>query len=127
MVGDSIRSINKQHMPYISINVLSAYKVNENYLIIVVDGEIVQKLVEFSSDRKCRRIQGFDLVNNSDISQFLNVDFNELTEKSANHMLMLAADFISRLILPKMLILCVLNLKTRSLLRSYREIYLQTK
>ena len=81
MVGDSIRSINKQHMPYISINVLSAYKVNENYLIIVVDGEIVQKLVEFSSDRKCRRIQGFDLVNNSDISQFLNVDFNELTEK----------------------------------------------
>ena len=81
MVGDSIRSINKQHMPYISTNVLSAYKVNENYLIIVADGEIVQKLVEFSSDRKCRRIQGFDLVNNSDISQFLNVDFNELTEK----------------------------------------------
>ena len=126
MVGDSIRSINKQHMPYTSINVLSAYKVNENYLIIVADGEIVQKLVEFSSDRKCRRIQGFDLVNNSDISQFLNVDFNELT-KSTNHMLMLAADFISRLILPKMLILCVLNLKTRSLLRSYSEIYLQTK
>lgn len=81
MVGDSIRSINKQRMPYISINVLSVYKVNENYLIIVADGEIVQKLVEFSSDRKCRRIQGFDLVNNSDISQFLNVDFNELTEE----------------------------------------------
>ena len=81
MVGDSIRSINKQHMPYISTNVLSAYKVNENYLIIVADGEIVQKLVEFSSDRKCHRIQGFDLVNNSDISQFLNVDFNELTEE----------------------------------------------
>ena len=38
-------------------------------------------MVEFSSDRKCRRIQGFDLVNNSDISQFLNVDFNELTEE----------------------------------------------
>lgn len=38
-------------------------------------------MVEFSSDRKCRRIQGSDLVNNSDISQFLNVDFNELTEK----------------------------------------------
>ena len=59
----------------------SLYKVNENYLIIVADGEIVQKLVEFSSDRKCRRIQGSDLVNNSDISQFLNVDFNELTEE----------------------------------------------
>lgn len=67
MVGDSIRSINKQHMPYISNNVLSAYKVNENYLIIVADGEIVQKLVEFSSDRKCRRIQGFDLVNKTAI------------------------------------------------------------
>lgn len=114
-------------MPYISINVLSAYKVNENYLIIVADGEIVQTLVEFSSDRKCHRIQGSDLVNNSVISQFLNVDFNELTEKSTNHMLMLAAAFISRLMLPKMLILCVLNLKTRSLLRSYSEIYLQTK
>lgn len=124
MVGDSIRSINKQHMPYISINVLSAYKVNENYLIIVADGEIVQTLVEFSSDRKCHRIQGSDLVNNSVISQFLNVDFNELTEKIDQHMLMLAAAFISRLMLPKMLILCVLNLKTRSLLRSYSEIYL---
>lgn len=67
MVGDSIRSINKQHMPYIAINVLYAYKVNENYLIIVTDGEIVQKLVEFSSDRKCRRIQGFDLVNKTAI------------------------------------------------------------
>ena len=67
MVGDSIRSINKQHMPYISINVLSAYKVNENYLIIVADGEIVQRFVEFSSDRKCHRIQGFDLVNKTAI------------------------------------------------------------
>lgn len=67
MVGDSIRSINKQHMPYISINVLSAYKVNENYLIIVADGEIVQNLVEFSSDRKCHHIQGFDLVNKTAI------------------------------------------------------------
>lgn len=67
MVGDSIRSINKQHMPYISINVLSAYKVNENYLIIVADGEIVQRLVEFSSDRKCHRIQEFDLVNKTAI------------------------------------------------------------
>ncbi len=81
MVGESMSNINKQYTSYISINTLSVYKINENYLITIDDGDIIQKLVEFSSDRKCRRIQGFSLIKNYDINQFLNINFNKLTEK----------------------------------------------
>lgn len=80
-VGESISNINSQHAPYISINTLSAYKINENYFVTVDDGDTIQRLAEFSSDRKCRRIQGFALIKNDDIHQFLSIDFNKLTEE----------------------------------------------
>lgn len=80
-VGESMSNINKQYTSYITINTLSVYKINENYLITIDDCDIIQKLVEFSSDRKCRRIQGLSLIKNNDINQFLNVNFNKLTEE----------------------------------------------
>lgn len=80
-VGESMSSINKQYTSFISINALSVYKINENYLVTIADGDIIQKLVEFSPDRKCCRIQGFSLIKNNDISQFLSADFNKLTEE----------------------------------------------
>ena len=81
MVGESMSNINKQYKSYITINTLSAYKINENYLITIDDGDVVQKLVEFSSDRKCHRVQGLDLIKSGDTSQFLNINFNKLTEE----------------------------------------------
>ena len=68
-VGESMNNINKQYTSYITINSLSVYKINDNYLIIINDGDIVQELVEFSSERKCRRTQGLDLIKNADINE----------------------------------------------------------
>lgn len=80
-VGESMNNINKQYTSYITTNSLSVYKINDNYLIIINDGDIVQELVEFSSERKCRRTQGLDLIKNDDINEYLNIDFNKLKEK----------------------------------------------
>lgn len=80
-VGESMNKINNQYTPYITINTLSVYEINKNYLITIDDGSIIRKLVEFSFERKCHRIQGFDLIKNGDINQFLNMNFNELIEK----------------------------------------------
>ena len=80
-VGESMNSINRQYESYIAVSTLSAYKINENYLITIDDGDVVQKMVEFSSDRKCLRVQGLDLIKSGDTSQFLNINFNKLTEE----------------------------------------------
>lgn len=80
-VGESMSKINNQYTPYITINALSVYEISENFLITIDDGNIIQKTVEFTHDRKCHRIQGFDLIKNCDVNQFLNTNFNELTEK----------------------------------------------
>lgn len=80
-VGDPVSNINSQYASYISINTLSAYKISENYFVTIDDGDTIQKLAEFSPDRTCRRIQGFDLIKNDDIHQFLSIDFNKLTEE----------------------------------------------
>ena len=53
-VGESMSRINNQYTPYITINTLSVYKFSENYLVTIDDGTIIQKLVEFSLDRKWR-------------------------------------------------------------------------
>ena len=81
-VGESMSKINNQYTPYITINALSVYQISENYLITIDNGDIIQKLVEFSPDRKCYRIQGFDLIKNDDMNQFLNINFNQLIEKN---------------------------------------------
>ena len=80
-VGESMDTINNQYTPYITINVLSVYKISKNYLLTIDDDGIVQKLVEFSPDRNCHRIEGIDLIKSDDINQFLNINFNQLTKK----------------------------------------------
>lgn len=79
-VGESMSKINNQYTPLITINALSVYEISENYLMTIDDGGIIQKLVEFSPERKCHRIQGLDLIKNDDIEQFLNINFNQLIE-----------------------------------------------
>lgn len=80
-VGESMSNINEQYTSYFTINALSAFKTGENYLITIDDGTTIQKLVEFSSDRKCCRIQGFELKRNVDINNLLNISFNKLTDQ----------------------------------------------
>ena len=80
-VGEPMSKISSQYTPYITINALSAYKINDSYLITINDGNIINKLVEFSVERQCHRVQGFDLIKNGDINQFVNMNFNELKEK----------------------------------------------
>lgn len=80
-IGESMSDIHKQYTAYLTMSPLSAYKVNENYLITIADGDTIQKLAEFSSDRKCLRAEGLDLIKSENISQFLNLSLKELTEK----------------------------------------------
>lgn len=80
-VGDPMSKINNQYTPYITINALSAYEISENYLIIIDDGSMIQKLVEFSFEREYCRVEGLDLIKNDDINKFLNMNFNKLKEE----------------------------------------------
>lgn len=81
-VGDSLSKFNDQYTPYIYLNSLSVYKIKENYLLTIIDGSgNIQKMVEFLPNRKWSRAQGLELIRNDDINQFINVNFNQLTEK----------------------------------------------
>ena len=63
------------------MNALSVYKINEKYLIIVNDNDVIKKLIEFSAERKCCRAQGVSLVKNSDINLFLNISLDQLVQE----------------------------------------------
>lgn len=51
------------------------------YTIVVEKNGEAQKIVEFSSDRKCCTVQGLVLVKDEDINRYLDKSLNELTEK----------------------------------------------
>ena len=80
-VGQSVYNINDHYTAYININTLSVYKIDDNCLITINNGNFIQKLVEYSSDRKCRRVQGLDLIKSYDIEHFLNINFEDLAER----------------------------------------------
>ncbi len=80
-VGDSMSKINSNYIRYAKINTLSVFKTGENYLITIDDGQTIQKLVEFSSERKCRRIQGLHLIESESLSGFLGIGLAEMTAK----------------------------------------------
>lgn len=80
-IGDSMTMINNQQTPFIFLNSLSVFRTNNTYTVVVEKKGMVQKIVEFSSDRKCRTAQGLDLVKNEDINQYLGKSLNELKEK----------------------------------------------
>ena len=80
-IGDSMTEINTQQMPFIFLNSLSVFQTNNVYTIVVEKNGVAQKTVEFSSDRKCRTVQGLVLVKNEDINQYLDMTLNELKEK----------------------------------------------
>ncbi len=80
-VGKSMSKVDSKYTPCININTLSVYKIDGKYLVTINDGSIILKLVEFSSDRKCIRVRGFDLIKNRDIEYFLNMNINTLAEK----------------------------------------------
>lgn len=76
--GDHMNEITNKHAPYITLNALSAYEIDGNYLIVVADSDIVEKLAEFSSDRKCKRAQNLKPIKDVDITQFINMNFEEI-------------------------------------------------
>lgn len=80
-MGDSMNAINDQQTPFIILNSLSVFRTNNTYTVVVEENGTVQKLVEFSSDRKCRTVQGLVLVKNEDLNKYLDKSLNELKEK----------------------------------------------
>ena len=80
-IGDSMTKINNQQTLFIFLNALSVFQTDNTYTIVVEKNGVAQKIVEFSSDRKCRTAQGLVLVKNEDINQYLDMNLNELKEK----------------------------------------------
>lgn len=80
-IGDSMTMIDNQQTPFIFLNSLSVFRTDNTYTIVVEKNGVAQKIVEFSSDRKCRTVQGLVLVKNEDINQYLDKSLNELKEK----------------------------------------------
>ena len=77
-VGTKITEIDNKYMPYITMNALSAYNDGNNYAIIINNGDIVQKLVEFNSERENVRTQGLNLIKCEPTEELLNMDIAEL-------------------------------------------------
>lgn len=80
-IGDSMAMIYNQQTPFIFLNSLSVFRTNDTYTIVAEKNGVVQKIVKFSSDRKCRAFHGLVLVKNEDINQYLGKNLNELKEK----------------------------------------------
>lgn len=80
-IGDSMTMINNQQTPSIFLNSLSVFRTNNTYTIVVEENGMAQKIVEFSSDRKCRNVQGLVLLKNENVNQYLDKSLNELKEK----------------------------------------------
>ena len=80
-IGDSMSRINNQQTPFIFLNSLSVFRTNNTYTIVVEKNGMAQKIVEFSSDRKCRTAQGLVLVKDEDINWYLDKSLHELKEK----------------------------------------------
>lgn len=80
-VGEQMSKINNKNTPYITMNALSVYEDRNNYFVIIDDNDIIQKLVEFSPERKSTRVQGLDLIKCEDIKQFLDMDIDKLNKK----------------------------------------------
>lgn len=79
--GDSMTMINNQQTPFIFLNSLSVFRTSNTYTIVVEENGVAQKIVEFSSDRKCRAVQGLTLVKNEDVNQYLDKSLHELEDK----------------------------------------------
>ena len=80
-IGASMTMIYNQQTPFIFLNSLSVFRTNNTYTIVVEKNGVAQKMVEFSSDRKCRTVQGLVLVKNEDANQYLDKSLIELKEK----------------------------------------------
>lgn len=76
-----MNEINSQHTPYISINSLSAYLINENCFISIQENGNIQKTVEFSFDRQCLYSEGIELIKDENMEQFVDMEFDVVKEK----------------------------------------------
>lgn len=54
-----------------------AYEIDGSYLVVVEDSDIVEKLVEFSSERKCKRAENIKPIKDVNIDQFLNINIED--------------------------------------------------
>lgn len=73
--------INKQSIPYIRMNALSVYVANkDDYLIVIDNNDSIQKSVMFSSERNSLQVEGLILIEDSDITRFVNMRFDKVKE-----------------------------------------------
>lgn len=110
-IGDSMTAINDQQTPFIILNSLSVFRTNNTYTVVVEENGTVQKLVEFSSDRKCRTVYGLVLVKNEDLNRYLDKSLNELKEKLGEVHADIGSGFYIPAYITRMDILFVLKLK----------------
>lgn len=79
-VGDRMDIINKKNTPYFMMSELSAYKEKNNYIMVVSNQGVVQKLVELSPKREIVQAYGLDLVKCDDLNKFLDMNISNLKD-----------------------------------------------
>lgn len=79
-IGDNMDIVNDNYSPYLLLNSLYGYNINNNYVFIIVDCNIVKKLVEFSADRKVVSSYNLDLISSDDFNKYLGININKLIE-----------------------------------------------
>ena len=77
LIGDHMSEINNKNTPYLILNTLSTYKIDGSYLVVVEDDNIIEKLVEFSLERKCKKAKNIKPIKDVDIDQFLNMNVED--------------------------------------------------
>lgn len=77
-IGDQMSEFNNKYIPYMALNSLLAYEIDGNYLIVIENNGVVEKLAKFSSDRKCQMAQKIELIKEVDVNQFLNMNIETL-------------------------------------------------
>lgn len=71
----------EENVPYVNLNSLNVYKVDENYLITVYENGAYQEIALFFPDRTCKTIKNLKLIQDEEISQYIGMNINQIKEK----------------------------------------------
>lgn len=81
MPGKSIKAINEKYTPTICFNFLSVFKIEDKYRVVIHDDYVIEKTVDFSSDREYSDMHGLIPVKIENLKTYLNLSIDEIEKE----------------------------------------------
>ena len=79
--GASIKMIHEKYTPTVCFNFLSVFKIENKYKVVIYNGDVVKKTVDFSSDREYSDMHGLIPVKIENLKTYLNLSIDEIEKE----------------------------------------------